>query len=82
MVLGQYDISATAIGSGTGVVIASGYVPASNTVAGLGDAQTFSKRPLCNNYAGTTPDQLTLCVVGIGGINGIAYGSITWHGLW
>jgi hypothetical protein len=78
--MGQYDVTASAVSLGSGVVVDSGYIsPASG--AGTAAGSYFAGRPLVNSFDGTTPDTLTLAVRTISGTDD-AYGSISWLGYW
>ena len=78
--MGQYDVTASAVSLGSGVVVDSGYIdPASG--AGADTGSFFAGRPLVNSFDGTTPDTLTLAIRTISGTDD-AYGSISWLGYW
>lgn len=80
--MAEFDVSATVVTLGSGVVIDQDYVSANGAVR-AGDALTdvFSSRPLVNSFDGTTPDTLTIAARTLTGA-GVAYGSLTWSGQW
>lgn len=81
--MGQYDITASAVALGTGVVIEEGYTVTNANKGGIGAAfsTVFSSRPLVNSFDGTTPDTLTIAARTITGTADL-YANIAWHGLW
>lgn len=80
--MGEYDVSATAVSLGSGVVLDRGYLSAAGgSNRAIGQNGVFSERPLVNSFDGTTPDTITLCMRTLSG-SGNGYGAITWFGLW
>lgn len=80
--MGQYDVTASAVALGSGVVVEDGYVPAGGAVKfGSAFTEVFGSRPLVNSYDGTTPDTLTIAVRTISG-TATAYGAFSWRGFW
>lgn len=80
--MGQYDVTATAVSLGSGVVIDEGYTGSSGPSKSGGDLSSeFESRPLVNSYDGTTPDTLTIAARTLTG-TGTGYGTFTWFGYW
>lgn len=80
--MGEYDITASAVSLGNGVVIDSGYISSGGpSKVGSSLRNVFSDRPLVNSFDGTTPDTLTLAIRSISG-SGVGYGSVSWRGYW
>jgi hypothetical protein len=80
--MGQYDVTASAVSLGSGVVVEDGYIGAGgSTKSGSAFSEVFGSRPLVNSYDGTTPDTLTMAVRTISG-TGTGYGAFSWRGFW
>jgi hypothetical protein len=82
--MGQFDVTATAVSLGSGVVIDRDTFASSSNSAKVGNLSNtaFSDRPLVNSFDGTTPDTLTIAARTVTGTATAAYASITWQGQW
>lgn len=82
--IGEYDVSASAVSLGSGVVIEDGVFASASNQNHFGSSfdSIFSDRPLVNSFDGTTPDTLTIAARGVSTTATAAYGSFTWHGHW
>ncbi len=79
--MGQFDVSATAVSLGNGVVVDDGHLGLGTSKSSSALNDIFSARPLVNSFDGLTPDTLTLAARTVSG-SGTCYGSMTWHGHW
>lgn len=81
--MAQYDVTASAVSLGTGVVIEEGYAVTNANKGGIGGAfsNVFSGRPLVNSFDGTTPDTLTIAARTLTGTADM-YANISWFGYW
>ena len=82
--MGQFDVTATAVSVGSGVVIDRETFSSSSNSTKVGNLSntTFSDRPLVNSFDGLTPDTLTIAARTVTGTATAAYASITWQGQW
>lgn len=79
--MAQYDVTASAVALGNGIVIEDGYVSAGSGKTGGTLADTIIDRPLVNSFDGTTPDTFTIAMRTIAG-TGTGFAAMTWTGYW
>ena len=79
--MAQYDVTASAVALGNGIVLEDGYVSAGSGKTGGTLADAIIDRPLVNSFDGTTPDTLTVAMRTISG-TGTGYAAYTWTGYW